>query len=152
MVPDFDDILLVASLWRGVCDSPSLSSSSLPPPSSSHLCQHTSSARGGLLPGNRPECMIKTLISNLSPGRLMWLISSDAPRSSCGGPEHSGFTHAKLIFTVKWDIWFRGRRPASSSNSSSNASRIFQNCTYLSFFFCPLACFPRIVPICHGTG
>lgn len=97
--------------------------------------QQTSSARGGLLPGNRPECMIKTLISNLSPGRLMWLISSDAPRSSCGGPEHSGFTHAKLIFTVKWDIWFTGRRPASSSNSSSNASRILQNCTYLSFFF-----------------
>lgn len=90
---------------------------------------------GGLLPGNSPECMIKTLISNLSPERLMWLISFDAPRSSCDGP-HS--TRARLIFTVKWDIWFARRRPASSSNSY--ASRIVQN--YTTSFFSPLACAP----------
>lgn len=40
--------------------------------------QQSSSVKGGLLPGNNPKCMIKTLISNLSPERLMWLISPDA--------------------------------------------------------------------------
>lgn len=105
--------------------------------------QQRSSARGGLLPGNSPECMIKTLISNLSPERLMWLISSNARQSSCGGSEHGGSTRAKLIFTMKWDVWFTHRRPASSSNSSSE-EQLLQNRPKLHlpfFFFLPSCLF-----------
>lgn len=35
---------------------------------------------GGLLPGNGPQCMIKTLISNPSPARLTWLLPPAAGR------------------------------------------------------------------------
>lgn len=36
--------------------------------------------QGGLLPGNGMQCIIKTLISNLSPARLTWLLPSAAER------------------------------------------------------------------------
>ena len=103
--------------------------------------QQTSSARGGRLPGNSPQCMIKTLISNLSPERLMWLLSSDALQSSWDGLMHSSFTLAKWIFTVKWNIWFTWSRANSSSTNltSSDAFRmsfcaVVQTCGHLTGF------------------
>lgn len=103
--------------------------------------QQTSSARGGWLPGNSPKCMIKTLISNLSPERLMWLLSSDALQSSWDGLMHSSFTLAKWIFTVKWNIWFTWSRANSSSTdlTSSYAFRmsfcaVAQTCGHLTGF------------------
>lgn len=83
--------------------------------------QQTSSARGGWLPGNSPKCMIKTLISNLSPERLMWLLSSDALQSSWDGLMHSSFTLAKWIFTVKWNIWFTWSWAISSSTNLTSS-------------------------------
>lgn len=66
------------------------------------LSQQTSSARGSLLLGNCTECMIRTLISNLSPERLTAPINC----SPAGIDSYTATPHAKLIFTVKWNIWF----------------------------------------------
>lgn len=129
---------------------PSILSSSFPSPSSTHLCFSPSNSQ--VQPGE--ACCQATAQS-------VWLklwfpiyhlrdwcgsSPSDALRSSCGGPEHGSSTRAKLIFTVKWDIWFTRRRPASSSNSSSEELRL-QNRPKLHpprfFFSLPLACLPR---------
>lgn len=71
----------------------------------------------------------------------MWLISSDAAQSSCGVPHAA---RARLIFTVKWGIWFTSRRPAASSHSTSE-ELCLQNrpkLHHLFFFFLPLVCAP----------
>lgn len=84
-----------------VLDVPMLSS--FGSSSSSHLCfssaNKTSSARGSLLPGNSPECMIKTLISNLSPERLMWL------RSLWCSAEQLGWTVTQQLHTCQMDLY-----------------------------------------------
>lgn len=94
-------------------------------PSSPHRCFSSAYRKvqwgEALLPGNSSECMIKTLISNLSPERLMWLLPSDALQSSWDGLIRSSFTHAKWIFTVKWQIRLTWRRSASSSTSSTSS-------------------------------
>lgn len=79
----------------------------------------------------------------------------------CSSEQLRWTVRARLIFAVKWDIWFTWRRPASSSNNTGEELRlqnrpklhylIFFSLLHVRHFLVPICLWWRKMPVFYGV-